>query len=109
TGRDLGFSRNIATAEVAMTSPPYTSDSTLRLAAWDRLGAAYLTIPGVERAGVATVTPLSMGQAGFIDIAGRPSGNDGAGYRLVSEGYLQALGVRLLRGRSFGTQDAAGA
>jgi putative ABC transport system permease protein len=107
-GRDLGFSRNLATAEITMLGGPYR-DSTFRLATWDRLAAAYSAIPGVQRVGIANQTPLGEGFSGFIAIDGSPNTVGGAGYRTINEGYLGALGLHLLRGRNFGPEDAPGA
>ena len=104
-GRDLGFDRRLATAEIDLAGPKYAKDSAQRLATWDQLIAAFRAIPGVQKVGVANWVPLGTAGSGFIDIAGRDRTDGGAGYRVVSEDYLPALGVRLLRGRGFGAED----
>ncbi len=108
-GRDLGFSRNVATAEITMGGASYRADSALRLATWDRLARSYASIPGVRRVGIANQTPLAAGYSGFIAIDDNPAKVGGAGYRLVSEDYFGALGLRVLDGRNFGVQDNGGA
>jgi putative ABC transport system permease protein len=104
-GRDLGFDRRLATAEIALSDPKYAKDPAQRLTTWDRLIASYRAIPGVQKVGVANWVPLGVAGTGFIDIAGRDRTDGGAGYRVVSEDYLAALGVRLLHGRGFGAGD----
>jgi predicted permease len=87
-------------------------DFFLRLA--ERLGA----LPGVERVAMADKTPLGLGslfggQRISIRVAGRqpPAGMDGfkVEFDAVGPGYLEALRLRLLRGREIRPQDRAGA
>jgi putative ABC transport system permease protein len=44
---------------------------------------------------------------GFIEIAGRDLPGAGAGYRIVSEGFFEALGIRVIEGRTFDENDLA--
>ena len=71
------------------------------------------SIPGVAAAGTTTRLPLSDGfnVTGQFDIEGRPTAKLGtsqvAGYRVASSDYFRAMGIPLLRGRTFNEQDAA--
>lgn len=73
-------------------------------------------LPGVSGAGYVTAPPLTfLGGRAFIAVEGQPppSPSDIAGslasVRGVSTGYLETLGVPLLRGRGLDRRDAAGA
>ncbi len=75
-----------------------------RFSFYDRLLDRARTLPGVRSAGAATFLPVSGGGSVIhFNIAGRPpkSASDfiTAGYRAVSAGYFETLGVSLLRGR----------
>jgi predicted permease len=106
-GRDLGFDRHVATAELVLSGPRY-ADSAQRLASWDRLMAEYRAIPSVQRVGLANWIPLGIAGASFIDLPGREGGNDGAGYRVVSEDFFTAMSIPLRAGRTFGPLDGPG-
>jgi predicted permease len=76
----------------------------------DRLRAT----PGVEAAGTAAYLPLSGDDNGWaFRIAGRPPQPVGvynvAKYRPISDGYFDALGMPLIRGRGFDASDAENA
>jgi putative ABC transport system permease protein len=70
------------------------------------------TVPGVER--VAATTGIPARGTGFgmgftivgappVDPASRP----GAGYQMVTPGYFDTFGIRLIKGRKFTEQDTA--
>ena len=65
-------------------------------------------IPGVSAAGTSTRLPLGdeLNVTGHIETEGRTTASQVAGYRVVSPGYFRAMGIPLLRGRSFNEQDA---
>ena len=68
--------------------------------------------PGIQSAGFATYVPLSgLENASSFVIEGRPPLPVGtynmSHYRPVSAGYLEAIGIPLLRGRSFTVADTA--
>jgi putative ABC transport system permease protein len=68
----------------------------------DRLSA----LPGVKSAAVTISLPPYGGPESELTIAGLPSGeNRRAQFQLVSEGYFQTLGHRLLRGRLLSESD----
>jgi len=72
------------------------------------------TLPGVEGAGVTTRIPVTGGRGpwNYVHAEGRPAATpadrQGATRRVVSPGYFVAMGVPLLRGRTFDRTDGAG-
>jgi predicted permease len=81
----------------------------------DRLLASVRALPGVVAVGVGNRLPLeNNGPSGSIQVAGKPSIGNGpqtgyAVYRVVSDGYFEALGMRVIDGRSFTAEDRKGA
>jgi putative ABC transport system permease protein len=71
-------------------------------------------IPGVEAAGAARVTVLSGGaRTTTVSVDGLPLAPDGSNgidvrANTITEGYLDVLGIPLLRGRNFEQTDRAG-
>ena len=67
------------------------------------------SVPGVEAAGLALYNPLTDNWGEMVLVSGHPPpGPDdevGASWNRVSAGYLQALGVQVVRGRHFTTAD----
>ena len=93
--------------------PQSTYKTTQQAAAFhDALLDRALALPGVVSAGLTDTLPLSgddnrMG----IDIPGRqprPNEHWRMNPRLVSTGYLETMGIPLLKGRAFTKDDAAG-
>jgi putative ABC transport system permease protein len=81
---------------------------------YDRLVERTRTLPGVRAAGAATFLPVSGGGSVIhFNIVGRPpkSANDfiAAGYRAITPGYFETLGVPLLRGRLIAGADTESA
>ncbi|HEV8202209.1 MAG TPA: ABC transporter permease [Candidatus Polarisedimenticolia bacterium] len=77
---------------------------------FDRVLERASALPGVRSAGAASFLPVSGGGAALhFNITGRPVNgpNDytAAGYRVVTPGYFQTLGVPLLKGRFFAATD----
>lgn len=109
--RDLGFrTEDIVTANVPLTSHTYR-DEAARTRFWEELRARLEWIPGVQAVAFANVVPGDGGGRGFIDVAGmtgEETGQIGAGYRVVSDGYLELLDVPLLAGRFFDDTDRHG-
>jgi len=65
-------------------------------------------LPGVESAGFVTNLPLADPRGIGFRIEGGPANEfHNADNALVSEGYFQAIGIPLLRGRGFREQDTA--
>jgi putative ABC transport system permease protein len=72
-------------------------------------------IPGVKVAAAGNSLPLTgINDQGSFQIEGRPNPPEGVDWPLpnrpkVSSGYFEAMGITLLRGRSFTSQDRDGA
>jgi predicted permease len=96
---------NVVTARVTLGGPRYQTDTVAFFTYWDNLLRSLREIPGVSSAGVATFVPLVNGGQGFIEVEGKDIAGAGAGYRVISEGYLDALGMSLQTGREFTSGD----
>jgi predicted permease len=97
----------VVTAEVTLAGPDY-ADTRSRMSHWSELLESLRAIPGVEAAAVGNWVPTGGSGTGFIELPDVPEPDFGAGYRVVSEEYFDALGMRLVEGRALGAQDAAG-
>jgi predicted permease len=68
------------------------------------------TLPGVERVSLAQRAPLGLGGLGtVVSVAGHPGlppGGLNVDFNAVTPGYFATLGIPLLSGRDFGTQDS---
>jgi len=67
-------------------------------------------VPGVERAAVTTGIPTRGASIGMaFSIVGAPpvdpAARPGAGYQMVTPGYFETFGVRVVKGRKFTEQD----
>ncbi len=107
-GRDLGFTTNVVTVTATPSAPRFRHDTTLAYAYWEQLLGRLRAMPGASTVGLANAVPLNGGGTGFIDIDMKETPNAGAGYRVISEDYLAALGVRLLTGRWIASTDVIG-
>ncbi|HEV8040845.1 MAG TPA: ABC transporter permease [Bryobacteraceae bacterium] len=68
-------------------------------------------IPGIEASGVADMLPLGRNRSWGFQAKGKQYPKDmalGALVRIVTPGYLAAMGMHLLVGRDFNWQDVAG-
>ena len=77
---------------------------------FDRVLERASALPGVRSVGAASFLPVSGGGSALhFNITGRPVNgpNDytAAGYRVVTPGYFQTLGMPLLKGRFFAATD----
>ena len=76
-----------------------------------RVLASVRAEPGVEKAAITSVLPVrTISPNGNFEIEGKPLPQDPhdyplAWYRLVSDGYFETMGIRLLEGRSFDAHD----
>jgi predicted permease len=107
-----GFqSENILTARLSVPRSRYPDNQ--RIAAVEgQLLESLLGRPGVQSAGFTTYVPLGGSDNGWsFVIEGRPPLPVGtynmAQYRPVDARYFEAIGIPLLRGRSFTTADTA--
>lgn len=96
-------------ADIPVSQAAYPK-SEQRYEFFDRLVERARTLPGVRSAGAATFLPVSGGGSVIhFNIQGRPpkSASDfiAAGYRAVTPGYFETLGVPLLKGRLFTAAD----
>jgi predicted permease len=67
-------------------------------------------LPGIESAGVTDMLPLDRNRSWGLLNASRPYPKEedlSAIVRIVTPGYLDAMGIRLIEGRDFSWQDAA--
>jgi putative ABC transport system permease protein len=108
-----GFpTQNLLTARLNIPRsryPQYQKGAAMLVRVQDRIR----TIPGVERVGFTDYAPFHDGNPSmevYVDGLPAVAGNAPAStdYRDVSPGYLEALGVPLLAGRTLTAQDAAG-
>jgi predicted permease len=113
TRLDLGF-RPESMVSVEFTLPPSEfPEQNDRTAFSERILERVRSMRDVISAGTTTDVPLRLGtwDSRYV-IEGTPPPEPGAvpwaAYRAVSTGYLEALGVSLVRGRTFRTEDRAG-
>lgn len=111
-GVDSGFDpARVLTIDVSLPSSKYSEDPQMA-DFYQRVLTELEQVPGVEAAGLVQHLPLGgMAHNGSFDVEGR--GNTHAfglypGYRVSSEGYFEAMGIPLLRGRLFDRGDHAG-
>jgi len=110
---DLGFEKaNRLSMELYLPFAKYRQNDQ-RVAFYDRLVGELETLPGVGAHGV--VSHLPLGPLDFrtpIELEGAEEGPAAggieAGWRMISPGYFQALGIPLVKGRVFNELDRAG-
>jgi putative ABC transport system permease protein len=106
---DRGFdSTNVVTAEVSLPAVRYP-DNESRLQFWNALRAELTAAPGTTEAGLTSALPLRGNYFGSTAIreGERPPAEEQliVQYRFISEGYLSAIGIPLLRGRYLNEDD----
>ena len=107
---DPGFStRDVFVARVSLPRARYSRPEHL-VQFYDRFLERVVRLPGVAAAGTVSIAPLSGSAASTqFTIEGRPPLAPGEApdvqFRLVSPGYFAAVGVPILRGRSFAETD----
>lgn len=111
-GQNPGFvAENVLSAKLTLAGPAY-ADPAQRVATCERLLERVRTLPGVTHAAITSSLPFggSWSQSsyrieGYTPPAGQPQPH---GFRIsVTPDYFRALGIPLLRGRTFTTQDDA--
>lgn len=111
--RDLGFEPfGVLTIQAGMESPRYAS-AAARLAFIERFSERLRAMPGVQAVGMTTVNPLCCGNWGMrVSVEGRPllstESQLAVDHQLVTPGYVEAMKMRLLRGRAFTPDDREG-
>jgi predicted permease len=113
----LGFSaRHLTYVGVSLERSGYTEQT--GRAFYDRLRTRLAAIPGVEAVTLATRQPLmnSWGTAAYRASVFRDGGGISTAadaglntpYAIVDTGYFSVIGMPILAGRAFGTEDRAG-
>jgi putative ABC transport system permease protein len=95
-------------------SPAAYRDTNVRMGFYDRLFEQIAALPGVKSVGGISSLPVTgTGSAYHFNIQGRPPKSSAeytiSGYRVVSAGYMNALGVPLVAGRWIEDGDRVGA
>ena len=106
---DLGFNPSRAAAMKTDLPPATNKDQLIQRAnvlksEIDRVRA----LPGVESVGISDMLPLDRNREWGLESVGRyhaKGADEGALVYLVTPGYLQAMGMRLIAGRDFSWQD----
>ena len=107
---DPGFHPDrVLTMEMNLRTQQYAKDPAIRNF-WQQVLERVRGLPGVESAAVGTAAPFTGNHdRGDITIEGMPLPRPGSwphpDYHVVSPGYVQTLGIPLLRGRSFTDAD----
>jgi len=105
---DLGFQPSHAAALTINYADG--GDGVKRGAILQEILSAVKALPGVEAAGVADMLPLDRNRSwGLLNVARTyPRDEDlSAIVRIVTPGYLDAIGIRVIEGRDFSWQDAS--
>ena len=100
---------HLLVADIPVSQTAYAKPEQ-RYGFYDRLVDAAKVLPGVRAAGAATFLPVSGGGSVIhFNIQGRPpkspSDFTAAGYRAITPGYFETLGIPLLKGRLFTAAD----
>jgi macrolide transport system ATP-binding/permease protein len=79
---------------------------------YDQIQQSFGALPGVEKVGVASYSPLdgdNWGEGVFLQGRPEPGPNDhiGASWARVSPDFFQTIGQKVLRGRGIGQHDTA--
>jgi putative ABC transport system permease protein len=101
--------RNVATVAVSLPESKYTDGGRV-VAYFDELLATIRATPGVRQASLVNSVPYDGNQiGGGIVWDAEPDRKDrGAFYRLAGDGYFETMGIRVVQGRPFTPNDAAG-
>jgi predicted permease len=76
---------------------------------YDALRAELTRVPGLHEHGLINAVPLvERGSWGTFDIEGGEDGEASGAYRIISPGYVSALGARILDGRDLADSDRPG-
>jgi putative ABC transport system permease protein len=110
---DPGFdAAETVTVRVQLPGSRYTTAPT-QGPVYDALLDSVQAVPGVTAAGVTNYLPMTDAEGTWsIQIAGQPEPRAGEkrdyGRHLVSPGYFEAMGMRIVRGRGITLEDRAG-
>ncbi|HEX8290318.1 MAG TPA: ABC transporter permease [Pyrinomonadaceae bacterium] len=103
---------NVLTMKLALPGLKYTKDEQVA-GFYAQALESIAAVPGVEAVGATTTLPLGGGdQTTEVLVAGRPAPAAGqrpeVSFRDISPDYFRALGIPLLRGRTFTERDDGG-
>jgi len=107
---DPGFRTNqVLTMTMSLRPDRYSKDDAVRNF-WQQVLQRVRELPGIESAAVATNTPMTDNHSRTdVTIEGmaqpRPGNYPHPDVHIVSPGYVQTLGISMLRGRSFSDAD----
>lgn len=106
--RPLGFTTDrVIAAEITLDQPAYRAPGT-KARYWQELLTAVRNDPQTAKAALVNWAPLSPGGVGAVEVDTTVVGDEPAiGYRAVSEGYFETLGIPVLQGRVFTDRDDA--
>jgi putative ABC transport system permease protein len=110
---DLGFDPDRVLVGTVLPPQAAYPKREQQIAFYDRLLARVAGLPGVHIAALSSIVPLAGGDSDMTCwIEGRPlprndSDATGVWYRLVSADYLNAMSIRMIRGRHFERGEAA--
>jgi putative ABC transport system permease protein len=99
---------NVLTYRVSLTDERYPEDAQ-QLAFFEQLLERSRAVPGVSEVGITTSVPLGGHWGNFYEAEGAPPRAEDDTpvilQRVISSGYLDAIGVRVLAGRPFTDRD----
>jgi putative ABC transport system permease protein len=107
----LGFdTHGVLSARVALPPERYASDETVA-DTYRRILEQTRAVPGIERAGASTGIPLvGGGPDAAVQLEGKPFSPGSSlspSIRLITDGYTEAIGMALVRGRTMRASDMA--
>lgn len=112
TSAELGVRQsNVTVTHLAMVGPRYQSDQA-KASALENILREFRALPGMTAVGASTsMPPTRIQESEGFEITGQPRSEPGhermAIFIPMTAGYLDALGIPLVRGRSFDTRDDA--
>lgn len=103
---------NVLTMRITLPTTKYTT-SQQAASFYQQVLERVSTLPGVEAAGIINLLPIQQyGTNGTVTIEGLPPDPAGLGplveFRAASPDYFRTVGVNLISGRLFNSQDAEG-
>ena len=106
---DPGFTAdNVLTMQIPISRVKYSDDG-MALRFFEQVGDRLRALPGVTAVGATTALPLVTRPAenlnGVADLPDGSEQNVNIDTRFIGPGYLEALGIRLLEGRTFERRD----
>ncbi len=104
---DTGFRKSHLLVFGIFPSPARYGSREQRIAYFDRVVERVRALPGVKAASASSAPPLALGSMWGFTRPDRPGETRDAYVNLVTPGYFQTAGIRLLRGRDFDRRDQA--